>query len=61
LLPYFVDYVMGMRSLSPRLMYPDGRGRYWQPPQLIRAFDIMATEYDAIEKRKEKENPSDVK
>lgn len=37
LLPYFLAY-----ENSNMIVWPDGRGRYYQPTKLIAAFDLLS-------------------
>ena len=50
LLPYFFDYYGALSNgLS---LWPDGKGRLWQPKKLIQAFDIMAKQKLMKEEKK---------
>lgn len=51
LLPYFFDYFNGLQhGLN---VWPDGRGRIFQPHKLVQAFDLLTAEYLAATKPKE--------
>jgi len=49
LLPYFFDHYAGVRNGNPGI-WPDGRGRYYQPIKLVRAFQLLLMVMDEKEK-----------
>lgn len=59
LLPYFYDYYGGLYHGNQ--IWPDGRSRMYQPIKLIKAFNILLSEKDRIEKKKEEEKKKDAK
>ncbi len=49
LIPFFIDYYGGLEH--GLTIYPDGKGRFYQPIKLLQAFNLMTSEYTAIKKR----------
>ena len=50
LLPFFYDYY-GALTNKGVAVWPDGKGRYYQPKKLQLAFDVLLSEYMACHKQ----------
>lgn len=54
--PYFNTWLV-----SNFTVFPDGRGRYYQPEILLELFDLILTVYNIEQKRKQKEREANGK